>query len=159
TSSAPRAIVTGAAGGLGRACAVALAADGYALTLIDRDEVGLRATGDQLAATRRTDGEVETLALDLLDESAVPSALGDPRRLATVRALVNCAGLVGFGPITSRTLADWDQMLGVKLRGDFLMCKAVIPALIAAGGGAIVNIGSMSGRTKSVTTSPDYVVS
>lgn len=156
TEDKPHAIVTGGASGLGAAVAETLAGDGFSLTLLDRSAEGLKATAGRLVGEGY---DVDVLEVDLLDEPAVTSALTDHPRNSSLKALVNCAGLVGFGTIEERTVDDWDAMIGVKLRGDFVTCKAVMPVLVAHGGGAIVNIASMSGRTKSVTTSPDYVVS
>lgn len=152
----PLAIVTGAAQGLGAACARALSADGYALCLLDRDEAGLTRTIAELEAAG---GRAEAVVVDLLDERAVTDAISrhpDRRRL---RALVNVAGLISMGTISDITIDDWDRVLGVKLRGDFLTCRAAIPIMAENGSGAIVNVASMSGRTKSVATAPNYVAS
>ncbi|GAA4395356.1 SDR family NAD(P)-dependent oxidoreductase [Tsukamurella soli] len=152
----PLAIITGAGGGLGAACAKALADDGYAVTLLDRDKATLDAAAEGLV---ESGAEVDTIAVDLLDADAVTEAItGYPGR-SRLRALVNCAGLISLGGITDITVEDWDRVVGVKLRGDFLTCRAAVPIMVANGGGAIVNISSMSGRTKSVLTAPNYVAS
>lgn len=148
------AIVTGSAGGLGAACARALAEDGFALFLLDRDLEGLEAT----AADLRKDGHtVEVETCDLRDPDDVTRAIDAHARVGTLTALVNVAGIWSGGTVLDVTVEDWDLMHGVKLRGDFLTIKAAVPWLRNAGGGSIVNIGSMSGRTKSVQTAPSYV--
>jgi len=156
TRASPLAIVTGAAGGLGAACARALAEDGFALCLLDRDAAGLGRIEAELRAAGR---EVGSVAVDLLDAEAVTAAIGQHPARGRLRALANVAGLVSFGTITDISLEDWDRVVGVKLRGDFLTCRAAIPIMAANGGGAIVNVSSMSGRTKSVVTAPNYVAS
>jgi len=148
--------VTGAASGLGAACAQALAVDGFALCLLDCNASGL----EQTAAGLRAEGrEVSVAAVDLLDAAAVTAAIAQHSERGRLRALVNAAGLVSMGTITDINLDDWDRVVGVKLRGDFLTCRAAIPIMAENGGGSIVNISSMSGRTKSVVTAPNYVAS
>ncbi|NMO02326.1 SDR family oxidoreductase [Gordonia sp. TBRC 11910] len=155
-SASPLAIVTGAAAGLGAACARALAGDGFALCLLDRNESGLDAVAAEL---RESGSEVDVRVLDLLDADAVTSAIADHPGRDRLKALVNVAGLVQLGKVDTVSLADWDRLVGVKLRGDFVTCKAAIPVMAANGGGSIVNISSMSGRTKSVATAVNYVAS
>ncbi len=156
TQHKAHAIVTGGGGGLGAACAATLAADGFSVTLLDRSPTGLKEVAGRLSDEGH---DVDTLEVDLLDEPSVTAALTGHRRGDSLKALVNCAGLHQNGTILDTTIEDWDRVVGVKLRGDFITCKAVIPTLIANGGGAIVNIASMSGRTKSVLTAPNYVAS
>ena len=153
---APLAIVTGAARGLGAACAQVLSADGFALCLLDRDAEGLERTAAGIAAAG---GEAQTMAVDLLDEAAVLRAIAEHPERRRLRALVNAAGLISLGTVNDITVEDWDRILGVKLRGAFLTCKAAIPVMAENGCGAIVNIASMSGRTKSVLTAPNYAAS
>lgn len=150
------AVVTGAASGLGAACARVLASDGYALCLLDRDVLGLERTA---SALRSMGCEVSVAAVDLLDAAAVTAAIEHHPERRRLRALVNAAGLVSMGSITDISLEDWDRVVDVKLRGDFVTCRAAIPIMAENGGGAIVNISSMSGRTKSAMTAPNYVAS
>ncbi len=148
------AIVTGAAGGLGGACAKALGDDGFALFLLDRDLDGLRATAERLRADGHT---VDFEVSNLRDPEDVVRAVDAHSRLGTLGALVNVAGIWAGGTVADVSIDDWDAMHGIKLRGDFLMIKSALPWFLRAGGGAIVNISSMSGRTKSVQTAPSYV--
>ncbi|MEZ3159490.1 SDR family NAD(P)-dependent oxidoreductase [Microbacterium sp. BWT-B31] len=148
------AIVTGAAGGLGRECARVLADDGYAVFLLDRNAEGLQRVADELAAAGAA---VDFETCDLTDADDVARAIDAHSRLGSLGALINVAGVWAGGTVLDVSVDEWDQMLGVKLRGDFLTTKAAVPWLRDAGGGAIVNISSMSGRTKSVQTSPAYV--
>jgi NAD(P)-dependent dehydrogenase (short-subunit alcohol dehydrogenase family) len=148
------AVITGAAGGLGSACARALAADGYTLVLVDLDETRL---AREVEAVSDAGGTARAVALDLLDEDAVASTLGSLPEAASITALVNVAGQVSLGRVQDIDVASWDRVVGVKLRGDFLTCKVIIPFIAANGGGGVVNVSSMSGRTKSLLSGPNYV--
>ena len=148
------AIVTGAGSGLGRTCAQVLAADGYSPFLIDIDPTGLSETAELIAAAG---SEADTEVCDLRDAEDVRRAVDAHARFGTLAALINVAGVWYGGTVEDITVDDWDRMLDIKLSGDFLTIKAAVPWLREAGGGAVVNIGSMSGRTKSVATAPSYV--
>jgi 3-oxoacyl-[acyl-carrier protein] reductase len=67
--------------------------------------------------------------------------------------------VVQLGTIADVSVEDWDRVVDVDLKGTFLTCRAVIPHLEARGGGAIVNLASIAGRTKSFYTAPNYVAS
>ena len=133
----PLAVVTGASGGLGAACARRLATDGYALVLLDRDEAGLEAVADMVG---RDGGEASVVVVDLLEEDAISAAISHLPSPERLRALVNVAGLISLGTITDISVEDWDRVLGVKLRGDFVLCRAAIPIMVENGGGAVVKI-------------------
>lgn len=148
------AIVTGSASGLGRTCALRLAADGFAPFLLDIDPGGLSETAEQIRADGR---DVDLEVCNLRDADEVKHAIDAHARFGTLTALVNVAGVWDGGTVEDITVDDWDRMLDIKLRGDFLTIKAAVPWMREAGGGAVVNIGSMSGRTKSVATAPSYV--
>ncbi len=86
------------------------------------------------------------IACDVSDETAVAAAVAAALdRLGRIDAVLNSAGYVHLAPIDELTLADWNKMLAVHLTGSFLVCKAALPALRSAGGGAIVNIASTAG--------------
>ncbi|WP_162616386.1 SDR family NAD(P)-dependent oxidoreductase [Xylanimonas allomyrinae] len=148
------AIVTGAAGGLGLAVAKQLGEDGYALFLLDRDADGLRASADVLRADGYT---TDTEVCDLTDSASVARAVDAHTRLGTLKALANIAGIWARGRLAEVSVEDFDLLVGIKLRGDFLTIKSAIPWMQQNGGGAIVNISSMSGRTSSQQTSTSYV--
>lgn len=133
------AIVTGAARGLGAGIAERLAADGWSVALLDAiDEV--RETARRLKAL----GYV----CDVADEAVVADVAGRAvEALGGVDLLVNCAGIGGPGePLAETSAADFRRTLDVNLTGTFLMTRAVVPALVARGGGSIVNIGSIFGQ-------------
>jgi NAD(P)-dependent dehydrogenase (short-subunit alcohol dehydrogenase family) len=154
----PVALVTGARGGLGAAISARLLQDGIAVMRADLP--GPRWPPADEPAPR--DGAASTAtALDVCDEGSAAAAVAATReRLGSVDILINCAGLVQLGSADELSLDDWRRVLDVNLTGTFIMCMAVRRAMLAAGvGGAIVNLGSVSGRTQSVNGAPNYVAS
>ncbi len=95
---------------------------------------------------RGTGGEV--WAVDLADDEAVWHALeGVQERLAgPPDAIVNSAGAFGIVPLVDTSVAAFDRMIAVNLRGSFLVVRTLLPALLARGAGRIVNVGSVAGR-------------
>jgi NAD(P)-dependent dehydrogenase (short-subunit alcohol dehydrogenase family) len=129
------AVITGGASGIGQATAEAFVAAGARVVLFDRD-------GERLARTVAAFGTAATgVTGDVSCRAAASAAveLGEP-----VRALVNCAASF-LAKGESATAADWDLSLGVNVKGTALMASAIAPLLRAAGGGAIVNLASISG--------------
>jgi 3-oxoacyl-[acyl-carrier protein] reductase len=136
------AIVTGGARGIGAATAIRLAEDGHVVAVLDLDPEHCSGTVEAI-----TDRGVESLAIgvDVSDESsvaeaieAVVSGLGEPT------ILVNNAGILRDNLLFKMTTADWDAVLGVHLRGAFLMSRAVQSYMRDAGFGRIVNLSSTS---------------
>lgn len=150
------AIVTGAASGIGKASALRLARDGLAVALVDRDADGLAATASEIATT---DGASQSLVADLQDRDAVAEAVAAAAAHGTVGVVVNAAGVFSTGPIGDLDEDEWDRVLDVNLTAAYRVCRAAVPLMARAGGGAVVNISSMSGRTKSVQGSVAYVAS
>jgi len=140
-----KAIVTGAARGLGEGIARRLVEDGGDVALLDAiDEV--EETAAALAAG--ADGSVVGLRCDVADEAAVAAVVAEAvERLGGVDLLVNCAGIGGPGePLAEVATEAFKRTLDVNLTGSFLMARAVAPALIAQRCGSIVNIGSIFGQ-------------
>lgn len=132
-------LVTGGGSGIGAATARQFADEGGRVAVLD-----LTAERAELIA-KDLQGSVG-IACDVSDESAVGTAVAAAvERLGRIDAVVNSAGYVQLAPIDELTLADWNKMLAVHLTGSFLVCKAALPALRSAGGGAIVNIASTAG--------------
>lgn len=135
------AVVTGAASGIGLATARRLAAEGWALALADLD-----ADAIENAVDFPLDGHLAR-AVDITDPDAVTGFFAQVgAELPPVRAVANVAGLTlaTDGTVEDVSLEDFDRVIAVNLRGTFLMCRAALPALRAAGGGAIVNVGSLA---------------
>jgi NAD(P)-dependent dehydrogenase (short-subunit alcohol dehydrogenase family) len=131
------AVVTGAGSGIGAVVAGAAVKRGYRVAAWDLNREGL----DALAADIG-DGCV-TRACDVTDEAAVEAAVADLPTSPAV--LVNCAGLVRFGPLLDLSLADWELALRVNLTGTFLVARTVARRMAAAGQGSVVNIASING--------------
>ena len=131
-------LVTGAASGIGKATAERLAAEGARLMLADRHEEAGRRVADALQARFRCTDVGVREQVEALVEECVAAYDG-------LDILVNNAGIGGFGRVPDVEPADWDRILAVDLSSVFYACRAAIPQLIARGGGAIVNVASISG--------------
>jgi NAD(P)-dependent dehydrogenase (short-subunit alcohol dehydrogenase family) len=135
------ALVTGAARGIGLAVAKRFLADGWHVALLDIEADLLARSVAALAAPDHT------LAIhgDVSDANAVASAVADiGRHFGRLDALVNNAGIAVFAPLLETSDADWSRVLEVNLTGPFLCTKAAVPLMREHGGGAIVNITSIS---------------
>lgn len=136
------ALVTGAARGIGLATARRFLAEGYAVALLDIDAAGLGAAVSGLRAPDRTLG----LACDVAEAAAVEAAVARAaERFGRLDAVVNNAGIAVFKPILETTPEEWARVLAVNLTGPFLVTRAAAPVMAAGGGGAVVNVTSISG--------------
>jgi NAD(P)-dependent dehydrogenase (short-subunit alcohol dehydrogenase family) len=142
-SSSKVALVTGAASGIGRATAQAFLRGGYAVALLDRDvEAGLRTE-----AEFRSIGDCRFFQCDVSDEAAVQHAVAQVvAGLERIDAAFNAAGIDGeIAPTADCSVANWDRIIGINLRGVFLCLKEELRQMLAQGGGAIVNCASTTG--------------
>ena len=136
------AAVTGAARGIGLATAKRFLADGWRVALLDIDGETLDRTSTALTES----GETIAICCDVADAAAVDLALSTIRqRFGRLDALVNNAGVAVFKPILDLTYEEWTRVLAVNLTGPFLCVQAAAPLMRDSGGGAIVNITSISG--------------
>lgn len=134
-----RALITGGASGIGRAIAEAYVAAGARVVIADLD----RGAADEAARAVSADGAV---ALDVCDEDSVAAAYAAAvGELGSVDVLVNSAGVLEESALADMSLAMWRRTLDVDLTGIFLMCRAAVPSMVAAGDGRIVNIASQLG--------------
>jgi len=134
------AIVTGASQGIGQAIALAFAREGAHVVAAARDVANLRETA-RLAGR----GSVVTRACDVTRETDVQNLVTFAEAtFGGLHAIVNNAGIGVAAPLTELTEEDWDATMAVNVKGTFLGCKHAIPALIRAGGGAVVNVGSVA---------------
>ena len=143
TSSDRRtAVVTGGARGIGAAIARRLAADGLSVAVLDLDEAGAKATAESIAADG---GAALGVAIDVADAEAVTAAVEQvATALGAPTVLVNNAGVTRDNLLFKLSDADWDTVMGVHLRGAFLMTRAVQRHMVAAGWGRVVNLSSVS---------------
>jgi NAD(P)-dependent dehydrogenase (short-subunit alcohol dehydrogenase family) len=136
------AVVTGAARGIGYAIARKFLDLGYRVALLDIDAANLRRAARRLGRH----GTVLAQHCDVADPRQVKASIANVvRRLRRVDALVNNAGIAVFKPILQTTFREWARVLDVNLSGPFLCTQACAPAMLKAGGGAVVNITSISG--------------
>jgi NAD(P)-dependent dehydrogenase (short-subunit alcohol dehydrogenase family) len=146
--SAPqrRALVTGGSRGIGRGSVLALAAAGVDVAAAARTVGGLDAT---VAAAADLPGRVVALAADVDDLHRCASLPGEARELlgGHVDVLVHAAGIARPARIVDLSLQDWEASMRVNATAAFVLAQAAAPAMIAAGWGRIVNIGSLYSRT------------
>ncbi|MDJ0684965.1 MAG: SDR family oxidoreductase [Alphaproteobacteria bacterium] len=126
-------LVTAAAQGIGRASAERFAREGAAVIATDIN-------ADKLSELASLDG-VSVRLLDVTDKAAVSAAAS---AIGAVDVLFNCAGFVHAGPILDCSEADWDFAFRLNVKSMFLMNKAFLPAMAAAGGGSIINMASVA---------------
>lgn len=138
-SSQPLAVITGGANGIGLATAHQLAKDGYDLFLIDKDLSNLEIAKKQLGVHNR---KVEILNIDLSESENVLSELGKRFSQFEVDALVNNAGIGFARTVEQTTLEEWDLTFDVNIKATFLMCKLIVPQMVARKKGEIVNVAS-----------------
>ena len=135
-------LITGAASGIGRACALKLAEEGARLALGDVQAEGLEATAKQV---RELGAACETQFADVADEASVRALVsGAASHYGRLDVLCNVAGILRFDHTHELALADWSRVLAVNLTGTFLMCREAIPHLLAARGN-VINIASTAG--------------
>jgi NAD(P)-dependent dehydrogenase (short-subunit alcohol dehydrogenase family) len=144
------ALVTGGASGIGRAAAERLAREGAAVAVLDRDEAGARETADGIVARG---GRAIAYGIDVSASGEVravveraASDLGPIDVLANVAGIGDTAGLEGIAGVDD---ARWHRVPEVNLSGPFFLCRAVMPAMAERGRGAVVNVSSLAGRSKS----------
>jgi len=134
-------LVTGAARGIGLAVAKRFLADGWRVALLDIEGDLLAESMAALAAADRA----ISLHCDVSDAKAVAGVVAEvERRFGRLDALVNNAGIALFAPLMETSEADWRRVLEVNLTGPFLCTKEAVPLMREHGGGAIVNITSIS---------------
>jgi len=140
------AIVTGAGSGIGRAIARRLAEDGLAVAVLDLNDGAAERVGEEI---RQKGQEAVVLGgVDVSDRAEVDDAVERVRTvLGPVLVLVNNAGVTGFKEFLRITDQKWDRIMQVNLNGPFYCTQAVLPDMIDAGWGRVVNISSSSAQS------------
>jgi len=137
------AIITGAASGIGLAIARRFAREGAAVTAADLDGEGAVRLATDIESAG---GAAIGLGVDIANRTQVDAmAAAAMERFGRIDVLVNNAGSRIIKPFLEHTEDDWRRMLEVNLTGHFLCCQAVIPHMLAAGGGRIINMASTAG--------------
>jgi len=137
------AFITGAASGIGRAIAVAVAAYGAPVILAD---VSVEQLEDVRQEIEHDGGRAISVPVDVTDGDRLREAVEQGvASLGPLRYAVNCAGIADAAPAETMSRQQWQRVYDVDVTGVFLSCQAEFPAMIANGGGSIVNIASMSG--------------
>ncbi|MFI9326675.1 3-oxoacyl-ACP reductase FabG [Kitasatospora sp. NPDC052868] len=138
------AVVTGAARGIGAATALRLAADGYAVAVVDLDEAAGQGTVEQITAAG---GRALAVGADVSDAGQVQAAVDRiAAELGAPVVLVNNAGVLRDNLLFKMSESDWDTVMNVHLRGAFLMTRAVQKHMVDAGFGRVVNLSSSSAQ-------------
>jgi NAD(P)-dependent dehydrogenase (short-subunit alcohol dehydrogenase family) len=136
------AVVTGAGSGLGRGIAARFAREGAAVVAVGRRAGRLAET---VAAIEAAGGRAAAVPADVADEAAVRAvARATQERFGGCQILVNAAGVRGaVGKVTDLDLAGWHEALAINTTGPLLCARHLVPLMRAAGGGSIINIGSL----------------
>lgn len=135
-----RALVTGAGSGIGRAIAVRLAAEGAHVTVLERAVEAGEGTAELI---RAAGGSADVIAADVSDTASMRTAF---ERIDSLQLLVNNAGISHVGNVLGTTPEDMDRVFGVNVKGVYHGLHFGVPRLLAAGGGAIVNVASIASK-------------
>ena len=143
TDASRAVVITGAAGDLGRALCDSFLADGFIVYAADRALMPPRLG-------------LEAVTLDVTDRAAIIALAERAGRESKLQAWINGAGAFLACPVQEASAEDWHRIIAVNLTGTFYGCAAALPVLAAAGGGRIVNIGSISGQVGGIGAHPAY---
>jgi 3-oxoacyl-[acyl-carrier protein] reductase len=151
------ALVTGGARGIGRACAEELSQAGAAVIIVDRLVEEANTTARAIA---QSGGQVVALAGDLAKVDGIPTIVRKAEEVfGRIDILVNNAGISTSTATESITEEQWDRIMGINLKTVFFVTQSVLPIMVRQGGGAIVNVGSVVGRSGGVNSTVDYTAS
>ncbi|MCW1967019.1 MAG: SDR family oxidoreductase [Anaerolineae bacterium] len=152
------ALVTGSGRGMGRTIALTLAQQGAALVIND---VNQAAADDAVAEIVAQGGRAMAFVADVSNEAQVQAMVAAAlAQFGTLDILVNNAGILGkTRPVEDITVADWDALIGINVRGVFNCIKAVLPVMKAKRYGKIVNVASLAGRSTSIFGGAHYTTS
>ena len=139
------AIVTGAGRGIGRAIALAFAAEGAAVALAARSRADLAEVAGEIRAAGG--GRALAIPTDVTNDGAVEALVEQTLAdLGRLDILITSAGTAAFAALADSKPADWDAMLSVNLRAAMVCCRAVLPPMMRQGSGTIVNVASIAAK-------------
>jgi len=134
------AIVTGGAGGIGRATSLAFASEGANVAVVDLNVDAAEAVAEEI---RAAGGTAIAIGADVSSEADIERVVASVvEGFGGVDVVFNNAGIIRRTTAVETTVEEWDRVFGVNVRAIFLMCKHVVPIMAANGGGSIVNTGS-----------------
>jgi len=137
-------VVTGGGGGIGGATCKRYAKEGAKVAVFDMNLAAAQKVADEIQASG---GTAAAFACDITDRAAVDAAVAATEaQLGPIHVLVNNAGWDIFKPFTKTVPAEWDKLIAINLTGALHMHHAVLPGMVARGGGRIVNIASDAAR-------------
>ena len=146
------AIVLGGGTGIGKGIARSFAEEGCSVVIGSRNKERLRAAADELS---RSGAEVLALPTDVTDENQVRALFGETvERFGRLDIVVNSSGAFDHGPLDELSLEAWNNVIGACLTGPFLCIREAFPIMKKAGGGRIINIGSISAQRARENMSP-----
>jgi NADP-dependent 3-hydroxy acid dehydrogenase YdfG len=138
------ALVTGAGRGIGRAIAVAFAAEGAAVALVARSRADLAGVAAEI---RESNGRTLAIPTDVTQDGAVEAMVEQILTdLGRLDVLVTSAGTAAFGTVADSKPADWDTMLALNLRAVMVCCRAALPPMMRQRSGTILNVGSIASK-------------
>ena len=140
------ALITGATSGIGRACALRFARQGYRLIITGRNQERLQQVKQQCELMH---SEVLALCFDIRDREQTIQAIDTlPQQWKEIDVLINNAGLaLGLDKVSEANLDDWMTMVDTNIKGLLVMTRCVVPLMIARRKGHIINVGSVAGDT------------
>ena len=139
------ALVTGAGRGIGRAIALTLAQSGCRVILTARTRAQIEAVQAEI---QTANGQAFSLPADLTQDEEIERLVTESQtNFGTPDILINNAGWGKHAPVVRCRIGDWDQTFRVNLRAPMILAKALLPAMIEKGEGAVINIGSLSGKS------------
>jgi 3-oxoacyl-[acyl-carrier protein] reductase len=143
TLAGQRGIVTGAASGIGRGIALALAAEGMQIAVIDRAAAQAKATGDAIGSAG---GSAFALSADVSDEgSAIDAVRTAVERMGGLDLLVSSAGVIADAPLLETSIEDFDRIMSVNVRGTFIVGREALRIMAPQRHGRVINIASELG--------------
>ena len=151
-------IITGPASGMGKSLAILLAKSGAALTLVDRDGPGL----EEIARACKEESPTAPLAVkaDISREEEVKRMVEETlAHFGRIHFMVTSAGILFRTDFTDISMAEWDELMNTNVRGLFMCNQFVVREMLNQGGGVIVNVASVAGRSISLIGGAHYCAS